>query len=61
MSLSGQTWWHTWGHLVSKDLIHWKRLPDALTPPPYGTAGDYEFGEDCDGTLSFTPEGPHLE
>ena len=21
-----------WGHLVSKDLIHWKRLPHALTP-----------------------------
>lgn len=29
--------WHPlrnkcWGHLVSKDLIHWKRLPHALTP-----------------------------
>ena len=33
----GQSWWHTWGHLVSTDLVHWRRLPDALTPPPYGT------------------------
>ena len=25
-----------WGHAVSSDLIHWKELPIALTPPSYG-------------------------
>ena len=52
----GESWFHSWGHVVSTDLVHWERLPDALVPPPYGTPGDYELGEDCDGTLSFTPD-----
>ena len=26
----GQTWWHTWGHLVSEDLVHWRRVADQV-------------------------------
>ena len=58
MADSPRARWHTWGHVVSTDMIHWKRIADALTPPPYGAPGDYEVGEDCDGTLSFTKGGP---
>ncbi len=54
----GESWFHSWGHAVSEDLVHWTRLPDVLVPPPYGTPGDYELGEDCDGTVSFTSQGP---
>lgn len=33
-----------WGHIVSKELMHWKELPDALKKAEGGTAPD---GEAC--------------
>ena len=44
-----QTFFHSWGHVVSTDLARWRRVPDALTPSFKG----YEHGSDCDGTVSF--------
>jgi len=28
---------HSWGHAVSRDLVHWKHLPVALTPEHHGS------------------------
>ena len=36
-----------WGHVVSRDLVRWKRLPDALSPGPRGTYDGHDG--DCDG------------
>eukprot|EP00035_Acanthoeca_spectabilis_P011596 m.204598 g.204598 ORF g.204598 m.204598 type:complete len:549 (-) comp15394_c0_seq4:139-1785(-) len=44
-----QTYYHSWGHVVSTDLCHWRRITDALTP----NLTDYEHGADCDGSISF--------
>jgi beta-fructofuranosidase len=30
----------SWGHIISKDLIHWEQLPIALTPTPSGPDKD---------------------
>ena len=44
-----QRYYHSWGHVVSTDLVRWKRLPDALAP----NVTNFEHGADCDGSISF--------
>jgi hypothetical protein len=44
-----QGYFHSWGHVVSKDLVRWKRLADALAP----NSTNFEHGADCDGSVSF--------
>jgi len=44
-----QTYFHSWGHVISKDLAHWHRVADALVP----NETNFEHGADCDGTVSF--------
>ena len=43
-----------WGHVKSKDLLHWERLPIALAP-------DEEYESGCfSGTAAITADGKHL-
>ena len=51
------TAWDTmhWGHLVSEDLLHWKRLPAAMAPAkPYENFGVWS------GSALTAPDGRHL-
>ena len=41
----------SWGHAVSKALIHWRRLSNALDPDRHSSC-DYHDG-DCDGTVTL--------
>jgi sucrose-6-phosphate hydrolase SacC (GH32 family) len=43
----------TWGHAISKDLVHWKHLPDALHPDAMGTMYSGTGMIDKDNVLGF--------
>lgn len=38
---------HSWGHAMSKDLVHWEHLPPAITPGDHGIAADRHIWSGC--------------
>jgi fructan beta-fructosidase len=42
-----------WGHAISKDLIHWEELPDALCPDEHGTMFSGTTVIDYNNTAGF--------
>ena len=51
-----ETYWHSWGHVVSKDGVHWRRVADPLIPT-VGPSADSDHGGDVDGAVSFPDDG----
>ncbi len=43
----------SWGHAVSKDMVHWQELPTALSPDPMGTMFSGSTVIDYENTAGF--------